>query len=145
MYDVGVWWHDLPSSFHQIYVITFTNVFNLIFSAIGQIMLYLDGMNGVIEHNETIQWLYSLIDIQVRTFALSNRKYDLATGGRFMKQLVGGFHQIIFFSPTIVLSPPIFQASDCLNLVRVDSYRWTNVHETPPVPATDTFGSLFKH
>ena len=23
-------------------------------------MLYVDGMNGVIKHNETIQWLYSL-------------------------------------------------------------------------------------
>ena len=23
-------------------------------------MLYVDGMNGVIQHNETIQWLYSL-------------------------------------------------------------------------------------
>ncbi|EPY82251.1 hypothetical protein CB1_000669017, partial [Camelus ferus] len=29
--------------------------------ALGQIMLYVDGMNGVINHNETIQWLYTLI------------------------------------------------------------------------------------
>ena len=28
-------------------------------------MLYVDGMNGVIEHNETIQWLYSLIGSKV--------------------------------------------------------------------------------
>ena len=31
-----------------------------IFVALGQVMLYVDGMNGVIQHNETIQWLYSL-------------------------------------------------------------------------------------
>ena len=24
-------------------------------------MLYVDGMNGVMNHNETVQWLYSLI------------------------------------------------------------------------------------
>ena len=34
-------------------------------SAIGQIMLLVDGMNGVINHSETIQWLYSLIASRV--------------------------------------------------------------------------------
>ena len=29
-------------------------------------MLYVDGMNGVMEHSETIQWLYSLLDSQYR-------------------------------------------------------------------------------
>lgn len=33
---------------------------NYILRAIGQIMLYVDGMNGVINHSDTIQWLYSL-------------------------------------------------------------------------------------
>ena len=33
--------------------------------ALGQIMLYVDGMNGVIAHAETIQWLYSLIGSKV--------------------------------------------------------------------------------
>lgn len=28
-------------------------------------MLYVDGMNGVIQHIETIQWLYSLISSKV--------------------------------------------------------------------------------
>ncbi|XP_072052046.1 uncharacterized protein [Amphiura filiformis] len=37
------------------------NYQNYILRALGQVMLYVDGMNGVIEHNETIQWLYSLI------------------------------------------------------------------------------------
>ena len=32
----------------------------LLLTAIGQIMLYVDGMNGVINHSDTIQWLYSL-------------------------------------------------------------------------------------
>ena len=35
-------------------------------SALGQVMLYVDGMNGVMEHPETIQWLYSLLDSQYR-------------------------------------------------------------------------------
>nr|XP_034990956.1 FH1/FH2 domain-containing protein 3 [Zootoca vivipara] len=37
------------------------NYQNYILRALGQIMLYVDGMNGVINHNETIQWLYTLI------------------------------------------------------------------------------------
>ena len=35
-------------------------------SALGQVMLYVDGMNGVINHNETIQWLYSLLSSKVK-------------------------------------------------------------------------------
>ncbi|XP_015790868.1 FH1/FH2 domain-containing protein 3 isoform X1 [Tetranychus urticae] len=42
------------------------NYQNYILRALGQVMLYVDGMNGVIEHNETIQWLYSLISSQYR-------------------------------------------------------------------------------
>ena len=34
-------------------------------TALGQVMLYVDGMNGVINHNETIQWLYSLLASRV--------------------------------------------------------------------------------
>lgn len=34
-------------------------------SAMGQIMLYVDGMNGVIGHAETIQWLYALVGSKV--------------------------------------------------------------------------------
>uniref|UniRef100_A0A8C9DES4 Formin homology 2 domain containing 3 n=1 Tax=Prolemur simus TaxID=1328070 RepID=A0A8C9DES4_PROSS len=39
---------------------------NYILRALGQIMLYVDGMNGVINHNETIQWLYTLIGSKFR-------------------------------------------------------------------------------
>ncbi|XP_072013418.1 uncharacterized protein [Amphiura filiformis] len=42
------------------------NYQNYILRALGQVMLYVDGMNGVIEHNETIQWLYSLIASKYR-------------------------------------------------------------------------------
>uniref|UniRef100_A0A670JLJ0 Formin homology 2 domain containing 3 n=2 Tax=Podarcis muralis TaxID=64176 RepID=A0A670JLJ0_PODMU len=42
------------------------NYQNYILRALGQIMLYVDGMNGVINHNETIQWLYTLIGSKVR-------------------------------------------------------------------------------
>eukprot|EP00076_Gallus_gallus_P017968 XP_015137843.1 FH1/FH2 domain-containing protein 3 isoform X5 [Gallus gallus] len=42
------------------------NYQNYILRALGQIMLYVDGMNGVINHNETIQWLYTLIGSKFR-------------------------------------------------------------------------------
>ncbi|XP_034272205.1 FH1/FH2 domain-containing protein 3 isoform X4 [Pantherophis guttatus] len=42
------------------------NYQNYILRALGQIMLYVDGMNGVINHNETIQWLYILIGSKFR-------------------------------------------------------------------------------
>lgn len=29
-------------------------------------MLYVDGMNGVMEHNRTVQWLYTLISSKFR-------------------------------------------------------------------------------
>ncbi|XP_072925965.1 FH1/FH2 domain-containing protein 3 isoform X3 [Hemitrygon akajei] len=36
------------------------NYQNYILRALSQIMLFVDGMNGVISHNETVQWLYTL-------------------------------------------------------------------------------------
>uniref|UniRef100_UPI003AAF894C FH1/FH2 domain-containing protein 3-like n=1 Tax=Centroberyx gerrardi TaxID=166262 RepID=UPI003AAF894C len=42
------------------------NYQNYILRALGQIMLYVDGMNGVIGHVETIQWLYTLIGSKFR-------------------------------------------------------------------------------
>ncbi|XP_054722165.1 FH1/FH2 domain-containing protein 3-like isoform X1 [Uloborus diversus] len=42
------------------------NYQNYILRALGQVMLYVDGMNGVIQHIETIQWLYSLISSKYR-------------------------------------------------------------------------------
>uniref|UniRef100_A0A915LH58 Uncharacterized protein n=1 Tax=Meloidogyne javanica TaxID=6303 RepID=A0A915LH58_MELJA len=38
---------------------------NHILRALGQLMLYVDGMNGVIAHNDTICWLYELLDSPV--------------------------------------------------------------------------------
>lgn len=32
----------------------------LCLAALSQIMLFVDGMQGVINHNETVQWLYTL-------------------------------------------------------------------------------------
>lgn len=37
-----------------------------IVTALGQVMLYVDGMNGIIAHIETIQWLYELLDSPVK-------------------------------------------------------------------------------
>ncbi|XP_008285828.1 FH1/FH2 domain-containing protein 3 isoform X1 [Stegastes partitus] len=42
------------------------NYQNYILRALGQIMLYVDGMNGVIGHPETIQWLYALVGSKFR-------------------------------------------------------------------------------
>ncbi|XP_072316670.1 FH1/FH2 domain-containing protein 3 isoform X2 [Eucyclogobius newberryi] len=42
------------------------NYQNYILRALGQIMLYVDGMNGLIAHNETVQWLYSLVGSKFR-------------------------------------------------------------------------------
>ncbi|KAI4471690.1 formin y 2 domain containing isoform i [Holotrichia oblita] len=42
------------------------NYQNYILRALGQVMLYVDGMNGVMEHNQTIQWLYTLISSKFR-------------------------------------------------------------------------------
>ncbi|XP_029701292.1 FH1/FH2 domain-containing protein 3 isoform X3 [Takifugu rubripes] len=42
------------------------NYQNYILRALGQIMLYVDGMNGVIRHDETIQWLYTLVGSKFR-------------------------------------------------------------------------------
>ncbi|XP_038652690.1 FH1/FH2 domain-containing protein 3 isoform X12 [Scyliorhinus canicula] len=42
------------------------NYQNYILRALGQIMLYVDGMNGLIDHSETIQWLYTLIGSKFR-------------------------------------------------------------------------------
>uniref|UniRef100_A0A158R5L8 FH2 domain-containing protein n=1 Tax=Syphacia muris TaxID=451379 RepID=A0A158R5L8_9BILA len=39
---------------------------NYILRALGQVMLYVDGMNGIISHVEVIQWLYELLDSPYR-------------------------------------------------------------------------------
>ncbi|KAG8196206.1 hypothetical protein JTE90_007933 [Oedothorax gibbosus] len=50
------------------------NYQNYILRALGQVMLYVDGMNGVIEHIETIQWLYSLIASKYRLVVKTSLK-----------------------------------------------------------------------
>lgn len=35
------------------------------YSALGQVMLYVDGMNGVISHPQTLHWLYTLTSSKV--------------------------------------------------------------------------------
>ncbi|XP_028968731.1 uncharacterized protein LOC100905305 [Galendromus occidentalis] len=42
------------------------NYQNYILRALGQVMLYIDGMHGVIRHNLTIQWLYQLTQSNYR-------------------------------------------------------------------------------
>ncbi|XP_076826883.1 FH1/FH2 domain-containing protein 3 isoform X4 [Brachyhypopomus gauderio] len=42
------------------------NYQNYILRALGQIMLYVDGMNGLIGHNEVVQWLYALVGSKFR-------------------------------------------------------------------------------
>ncbi|KAJ8041418.1 FH1/FH2 domain-containing protein 3 [Holothuria leucospilota] len=45
-----------------------------ILRALGEIMLFMDGMNGIIEHNQAIQWLYSLLTMQYRLVVKSALK-----------------------------------------------------------------------
>ncbi|CAO1362298.1 unnamed protein product [Diamesa serratosioi] len=42
------------------------NYQNYILRALGQVMLYVDGMNGVMKHGPTVQWLYMLIASKYR-------------------------------------------------------------------------------
>ena len=49
---------------------------NFILRALGQIMLFVDGMNGMIIHNEVIQWLYSLLSSQVTKHFPFNMYFD---------------------------------------------------------------------
>ncbi|CRL03172.1 CLUMA_CG016177, isoform A [Clunio marinus] len=42
------------------------NFQNFILRALGQVMLYVDGMSGVMEHSPTVQWLYMLIESKYR-------------------------------------------------------------------------------
>ncbi|KAL9868310.1 FH1/FH2 domain-containing protein 3 isoform 4-T4 [Geothlypis trichas] len=57
------------------------NYQNYILRALGQIMLYVDGMNGVINHNETIQWLYTLIGSKMWTAGLASCPVSFPTAG----------------------------------------------------------------
>uniref|UniRef100_A0A672JY95 FH1/FH2 domain-containing protein 3-like n=1 Tax=Sinocyclocheilus grahami TaxID=75366 RepID=A0A672JY95_SINGR len=50
------------------------NYQNYILRALGQIMLYVDGMNGVIGHTEIIQWLYLLIGSKFRLVVKTSLK-----------------------------------------------------------------------
>ncbi|KAL3980873.1 peroxin-5 [Sarotherodon galilaeus] len=50
------------------------NYQNYILRALGQIMLYVDGMNGLISHNETIQWLYTLVGSKFRLVVKTSLK-----------------------------------------------------------------------
>uniref|UniRef100_A0A9J7YMA5 FH1/FH2 domain-containing protein 3-like n=1 Tax=Cyprinus carpio carpio TaxID=630221 RepID=A0A9J7YMA5_CYPCA len=50
------------------------NYQNYILRALGQIMLYVDGMNGVIGHTETIQWLYLLTGSKFRLVVKTSLK-----------------------------------------------------------------------
>lgn len=52
--------------------------------ALGQIMLYVDGMNGVIRHAETRQWLYTLVGSKVELGAV--RKSSKKTPQKLTKK-----------------------------------------------------------
>lgn len=62
--------HDLVLYLHHPLVPTAWSLYSkasiILFTALGQVMLYVDGMNGVMEHNETVQWLYALIASKFR-------------------------------------------------------------------------------
>lgn len=93
-------------------------IFSLFFAiALGQIMLYVDGMNGVINHNETIQWLYTLIGSKVRL-----SKILILYG--FGVLLV---HFISFMLLRYKLSSKIFHNIPCGKQVTLSSYFFPTV------------------
>lgn len=56
-----------------------TNYINYILRALGQLMLFVDGMNGVIRSNETVQWLYGVLSSGVEIcfwFMPNKTKYE---------------------------------------------------------------------
>ena len=46
------------------------------FAALGQIMLYVDGMEGIASHTDTVQWLYTLLSSQVAAAAADDDDDD---------------------------------------------------------------------
>lgn len=65
-----------------------TDDVTLLLTAIGQIMLYVDGMNGVINHSDTIQWLYSLTASRVSIYTAMQPWYLIVTPKEFDFQKV---------------------------------------------------------
>ncbi|CAF3896572.1 unnamed protein product [Rotaria magnacalcarata] len=50
------------------------NYQNYILRALGQLMLYVDGMNAVMNQNEVVQWLYSLVESSFRLVVKTSLK-----------------------------------------------------------------------
>lgn len=66
--------HENDLVIFALFVSLYCVVFYPFSTALGQIMLYVDGMNGVIRHAETIQWLYTLVGSKVEFSVLQNSK-----------------------------------------------------------------------
>lgn len=66
--------------------VSLTVVFSCLL-ALGQIMLYVDGMNGVIRHAETIQWLYTLVGSKVE-FSCTKQKKKRRNSGQSSPAIV---------------------------------------------------------
>lgn len=52
--------------FHFIYLSFLYFILLFSFGQFSQVMLYVDGMNGVMQHGPTVQWLYTLIASKYR-------------------------------------------------------------------------------
>lgn len=69
--------HTFPLTFDPMPLSTPTptHLFPFLSLALGQLMLFVDGMLGVVAHSETVQWLYtlcaSLVSGSVQTSTLS--------------------------------------------------------------------------
>lgn len=64
------------------------NYQNYILRALGQVMLYVDGMKGVIRHNQTIQWLYSILSAMVSPASASRTSHKSLSSHSFQYRLV---------------------------------------------------------
>lgn len=52
--------HAFPLTFVPMPSASPTDLFPFLSLALGQLMLFVDGMLGVVAHSETVQWLYTL-------------------------------------------------------------------------------------
>lgn len=67
------------------------NYQNYILRALGQIMIYVDGMNRVADHIETLKWLYSLLASRVRM----KRKVNVKGKVKFLKNRCISFWALV--------------------------------------------------
>uniref|UniRef100_A0A672LTH9 Formin homology 2 domain containing 3 n=1 Tax=Sinocyclocheilus grahami TaxID=75366 RepID=A0A672LTH9_SINGR len=98
------------------------NYQNYILRALGQIMLYVDGMNGLIGHTETVQWLYTLVGSKFRLVVKTALKLLL-----------------VFVEYTETNAPLLIQAVNTVDTKQGNIHTLQKQTHPPGLPDQDTF------